>query len=89
MSTETTIVEPTEVIGKATKFNPGNLMLLGLIGMVGALTLLLFQAIHEREELRKAYLTVPPTVPAASPNGKYDGPVTTSTEDAGTSTAEV
>lgn len=59
-------------------FPVGRLVMLGLIGMVGALALLLFQAMHERDEYRKAYLDVAPgnREPKQSPNGKFDGSVT-------------
>ena len=91
-----TVVEPTEVI-KAVAFPVNKLVFLGLIGMVGALALLLFQAMHERDEYRRSlrqtqagedYLRHHP-----SANGKFDGPVTApdaaEASDTGTASTEV
>lgn len=60
----------------AVSFAPGKLVMLGLIGMVGALAILLFQAMHERDEYRRSLNELRPEyTPVTSPNGKFDGPV--------------
>jgi hypothetical protein len=79
MSTETAAAET--VVGTVLPpvtgpvvFPVSKLVFLGLVGMVGALAIVLFQVLHERDELRRAYTSLKPAPHTA--NGKFDGTVT-------------